>query len=145
MALQAGGRLTSGREPDVVGGDRAAVEGGEGAGGVRGPLDPVAAQTVGGDGGGQVEAVGVRAQRGPPGGRSAGPAARRVQDQRVVGCPVRVVGAGVRQQYGHVRRRGQRPHQRPRLAGQAGHHDGPAAEACLAQQLGNGGEVVLGS
>lgn len=141
VALQPGGRLTPGGEPDVLGRDRGAVEGGEGLGGVRGPLDAVAAEPVRGDGRGQVEAVGVGSQRGPPDGHTTGPAARGVQDERVGRGPVGVVGARVRHEYGHVGRGGQRPHERARLLGQAGHHDRPAAEAGLAQQLGY---VVLG-
>src|SRR5690606_8174812 len=50
VAFQARGRLPAGGEPDVVGGDRAAVEGGEGAGPLRGAPHPVPAEPVGGDG-----------------------------------------------------------------------------------------------
>lgn len=55
----------------------------------------------------------------------------------VLGGPVGVVRAGTGQQHRHVRRRDERPYQRAGLLGQRGHDDGPAAEAGLAQQLGD--------
>lgn len=119
------------------GGHRRTVEGREGAGGLRGTLDAVAAEAVRGDGDGQVETVGVRAERGLPGGRSTVPSARGFENQRVVRGPVRVVGARVCQQYGHLGCGRQRSYQRAGVVGQTGHDDRPAAEACFSQQLGD--------